>query len=146
MCLNLNLKPKYDLYMYQNFVLHIFELHRYAWFHVRTWSIYGSEKVTFCKNCRIQRTRQEVALQIFWRIEIVSMDPKSIVQLSGDHFEYSDIYLKWFLNCFFFTSLVKAVDIKLFFMVIHQTQVLCPSIKAWFIQLMSKRSIFQTFW
>ena len=22
MCLNLNLKPKYDLYMYQNFVLH----------------------------------------------------------------------------------------------------------------------------
>ena len=30
MCLNLNLKPKYDLYMYQNFVLHIFELHRYA--------------------------------------------------------------------------------------------------------------------
>ena len=94
MCLNLNLKPKYDLYTYQKFVLHIFELHRYAWFHVRTWSIYGSEKVTFCKNCRIQRTRQEVALQIFWRIEIVSMDPKSIVQLSGDHFEYSDIYLK----------------------------------------------------
>ena len=32
---NHNLKPIYDLHMYQNFVLHLFQLHRYlyAWFH-----------------------------------------------------------------------------------------------------------------
>ena len=94
MCLNFNLKPKYDLHMYQNFVLHIFELHRYVWFHVRMKSMFGSEKVTFCKNCRIQKTRQKVVLKIFWWIEIVSMDPKSNVKLSGDHFEYSYIFLQ----------------------------------------------------
>ena len=86
MRLNFNLKPKYDLHMYQNFVLHIFELHRYAWFHVRMWSMFGSEKVTFCENCRIQKTRQIVVLKIFWLTEIVSMDPKSNVKLSGNHF------------------------------------------------------------
>ena len=74
MCLNLNLKPKYDLYMYQNFVLHIFELH------VRTCSIFGSEKVTFFKNCMIQKTIENVLLQIFWGIEIVSIVPKSNVK------------------------------------------------------------------
>ena len=94
MCLNLNLKPKYDLYMYQNFIFQIFDLHRYGWFHVRMWSIFESENVTFCKNCRIQKTRQKVVLQIFWWIEIVSMDPKSNVKLSGDHYEYSYIFLK----------------------------------------------------
>ena len=89
MCLNLKLKPKYDLYTYQKFVLHIFELHRYAWFQIRTCSIFGSEKAIFCKNCMIQKTREKVLLQIFWWIEIVSMDPKSNVILSGDIFEYS---------------------------------------------------------
>ena len=97
MCLNLNLKPKYDLYTYQNFVLHIFELHRY----VRTCFIFESEKVTFCKNCMTQKTSEKVLLQIFWWIEIVSMDPKSNVKLSGDHFEYSYKLLKYFYDCFF---------------------------------------------
>ena len=78
-------------------------------------SMFGSEKVTFCKNCRIQKTRQKVVLKIFWWIEIVSMDPKSIVQLSGDHFEYSYIFKKYFVDCFLSTSLLKTVDIKLFF-------------------------------
>ena len=120
MCLNLNLKPKYDLKMDQNFVLHIFELHRYAWFHVRTWSIFGLEKVIFYQNCRIKKTRQKVVLQIFWWVEIVSMDPKCYVKSSRDHFGYSYIFLKLIFDCFLSTSLVKTVDIK-----------------AWFIQLMS---------
>ena len=34
MCLNYNLKP-IGLHLYPNFVLYIFELHRYAWFHIR---------------------------------------------------------------------------------------------------------------
>ena len=37
----------------------------------------------------IQKTREKVLLQIFWWIQIVSMDPKSNVILSGDIFEYS---------------------------------------------------------
>ena len=89
MCLNLNLKPRYELYLYQNFVLHIFGLHRCAWPHIRTCSIFGSEKVTFCKDCMIQKSREKVFFQIFWWKEIVSMDPKSNVILSGDIFEYS---------------------------------------------------------
>ena len=78
----------WSLYI-RKFVLHIFELHRYAWFQIRMCSIFGSEKAIFCKNCMIQKTREKVLLQIFWWIEIVSMDPKSNVILSGDIFEYS---------------------------------------------------------
>ena len=115
MCLNLNLKPRYELYLYQNFVLHIFGLHRCAWPHIRTCSIFGSEKVTFCKDCMIQKSREKVFFQIFWWKEIVSMDPKSNVKLLGDHFEYSYIFKKCFLDCFLSTSLLKTVDIKLFF-------------------------------
>ena len=47
------------------------------------------KKPYFAKNCMIQKTREKVLLQIFWWIEIVSMDPKSNVILSGDIFEYS---------------------------------------------------------
>ena len=101
MCLNLNLKPRYELYLYQNFVLHIFGLHRCAWPHIRTCSIFGSEKVTFCKDCMIQKSREKVFFQIFWWKEIVSMDPKSNVKLSGDHFEYSSNILINFLIVFF---------------------------------------------
>ena len=39
-----NLKPIYGLHMYQNFVLHLSELQRYAWFHVTMCSTFGSVK------------------------------------------------------------------------------------------------------
>ena len=94
MCLNLNLKPKYDLYMNQNFVLHIFKVHRHAWFHVRIWSIFRSEKGHNLQKLEDSKTRQKVVLQIFWLIKIVSMNPKSNVKLSRDHFEYSYMFLK----------------------------------------------------
>ena len=65
------------------------------------------------------------------------MDPKSNVKLSGDHFFYPYIFLKLIFDCFLSTYLVKTVDIMLVFIVIRRNQALCPSIKAWFIQLMS---------
>ena len=36
----------------------------------------------------IQKTIEKVLMQIFWWIEIVSIDQKSNVKLSGDHFEF----------------------------------------------------------
>ena len=47
------------------------------------------KKSHFARIAGFKKTRQKVVLKIFWWIEIVSMDPKSNVILSGDIFEYS---------------------------------------------------------
>ena len=73
------------------------------------------KKSHFARIAGFKKTRQKVVLKIFWWIEIVSMDPKSNVKLLGDHFEYSYIFKKYFVDCFLSTSLLKTVDIKLFF-------------------------------
>ena len=52
------------------------------------------KKSHFARIAGFKKTRQKVVLKIFWWIEIVSTDPKSNVKLSGDHFEYSYIFLK----------------------------------------------------
>ena len=65
MCLNLNLKPKYDLYMYQNFVLHFLNFIHMPEFMAEHDLHLDQKKSHFAKITGFKNLKKKVVLQIF---------------------------------------------------------------------------------
>ena len=124
--------------MFQNFILHLFEhkgmltsshnLH-YIWICQEKQEINFS-KIAFFKGLQKKCFCKPLVKKLIW------MDPNSNSKLCGNHFECPYITLEYFFDPFL-SFLEKMFWISYcFLMMISRTQVLGPSLKAWFIHPM----------